>query len=289
MLKTVASRIADKLSLMRLRVGCEFAYEVVEPTPTIWQVRCRLDGEHQMVSERWTSTPLVPSRAYVDDYGNLCDRLVLPAGATTITYSALVDVPDRPDDVDKEANQVPVEVLPEDALVYLLASRFVLSDLLLDRAWELFGHARPGWERVQAVCDWTHQNLRYQIGSSTPLTTSSDVLDQGMGVCRDFTQVGMAFCRALNVPARYVSGYIPDIGVDPPDLPMDFCSWFEAYLDGRWWTFDPRNNVPRVGRVVVGRGRDAADVAMVTTYGPCDLRSMVVWADEAGAVEAADA
>jgi transglutaminase-like putative cysteine protease len=268
------------LHAMRLRVGCQFTYEVVEPTPTIWQVRCRLDGEHEMVSEEWSATPLVPSRSYVDSYGNLCDRLVLPPGETTIRYDALVDVPDRPDDVDQAAGQVPVEVLPEHTLVYLLASRFVLSDLLLDRAWELFGHYRPGWERVQAVCDWTHQSLTYAMGSTTPLTTSSDVIAQRTGVCRDFTHVGMAFCRALNVPVRYVSGYIPDIAVARPDLPMDFCSWFEAYLDGRWWTFDPRNNVPRVGRVVVGRGRDAADVAMVTTYGPCDLRAMAVWAAE---------
>jgi transglutaminase-like putative cysteine protease len=273
-----------KLTAVRLRVGCEFVYEVAEATPTIWQVRCRLDGEHQMLSETWGSDPLVPARAYVDSYGNLCDRLVLQPGVTQVRYDALVDVAARYDDADKGAGQVPVEVLPESSLVYLLASRFVLSDILFDRAWELFADTRPGWERVQAVCDWTHENLSYQMGSSTPLTTSSDVLDQGMGVCRDFTHVGMALCRALNVPARYVSGYLPDIGVKSPDLPMDFCSWFEAYLDGRWWTFDPRNNTPRVGRVVIGRGRDAADVAMVTTYGPCELRSMVVWADESDPV-----
>jgi transglutaminase-like putative cysteine protease len=277
----MVSRMHDSLEILRLRVGCEFVYDVAESTPTIWQVRCRLDGEHQMVSEAWGSDPLVPARAYVDSYRNLCDRLVLPPGVTTIRYDALVDVSGRFDEADKTAGQVPVEVLPEDTLIYLLASRFVLSDLVLDRAWELFGHLRPGWERVQAVCDWTHENLRYEMGSSTPLTTSNDVIAQGAGVCRDFTHVGMAFCRALNVPARYVSGYLPDIGIAPPGLPMDFCSWFEAYLDGRWWTFDPRNNVPRMGRVVIGRGRDAADVAMVTTYGPCDLRSMVVWAEEA--------
>jgi transglutaminase-like putative cysteine protease len=150
----------------------------------------------------------------------------------------------------------------------------------MDTAWEMFGGTRPGWERVQAVCDWTHENIRYAMGSSTGVTSALDAFEARTGVCRDFTHVGITFCRALSIPARYVSAYLPDIGVPPPDLPMDFCSWFEAFLDGRWWTFDPRNNTPRMGRVVIGYGRDAVDVAMATTYGSATLKTMEVWADE---------
>jgi transglutaminase-like putative cysteine protease len=276
---TWASRKRGRLPALRIRVGCEFHYESVGPTPSIWQVRPRLDSHH-VVKSHWASSPFLPIRSYVDGFGNLCDRMVLVEGPNTVRFDALVDVPPRFDDVDKSATQVPLEDLPNETLAYLLATRFCLSDVLIDRAWELFGHARPGWERVQAVCDWIHENIRYAAGSSTRLTTSADILASGCGVCRDYTHVGIAFCRALNVPARYVSGYIADVAVPPPVDPMDFCSWFEAYLDGRWWTFDPRNNVPRLGRVVIGRGRDAADVAMVTTYGGPELRTMEVWADE---------
>jgi transglutaminase-like putative cysteine protease len=265
---------------MRIRVGCQFDHEASAATPSIWQVRPRLDGPHQVVASSWTRSPFVPSRSYVDGFGNVCDRLTLPEGRSRVRYDALVEVPATFDEADKGAAQVPVDDLPDDVLVFLLASRFCLSDEEVDRAWELFGGTRAGWERVQAVSDWTHENIRYAVGSSTALTTSADVLQCATGVCRDYTHVGVTFCRALNIPARYVAGYLPDIAVPPPDLAMDFCSWFEAFLDGRWWTFDPRNNVPRTGRVVIGRGRDAVDVAMVTTYGELRLEAMTVWADE---------
>ena len=267
---------------MLVRVGCEFTYGSTGPTPSVWQIRPRPDGPHQVMASSWACEPNLPIRSYVDAYGNLCDRMVLVEGGNVVRFDAQVEVPARFDEADKGASQVPVEDLPHDVLIYLLSSRFCLSDLVGDRAWELFGHTRPGWERVQAVCDWTHENVRFQMGSSTPLTTSADVLESGCGVCRDYAHVAISFCRALNVPARYVSGYLPDIAVPPPDTPMDFCGWLEAYLDGRWWTFDPRNNVPRMGRVVIGRGRDAADVAMVTTYGAPVLETLEVWAEECG-------
>jgi transglutaminase-like putative cysteine protease len=265
---------------LRIRVGCQFDYEATAPTPAIWQVRPRLDGPHTVVASTWGSSPFVPSHAYVDGFGNTCDRLTVPEGETSVRYDALVEVPPAFDDSDKAAAQTPVEALPDDALVFLLPSRFCLPELAFQRAWDLFGETAPGWERVQAISDWTHENIRYEMGSSTPLTTANDVLDCGTGVCRDMTHVGITLCRAMNIPARYVSGYLPDIAVPPPDYPMDFCSWLEAYLDGRWWTFDPRNNVPRMGRVVIARGRDALDAAMVTTYGTPVLRTMTVWADE---------
>ncbi len=192
------------------------------------------------------------------------------------------------DEIVPEAAQIPVEDLPDDALLYTLPSRYCLSDALSDTAWSLFGGVTPGWPRVQAICDWVHNNVRFQYGSSTPMTTAVDIYEQRVGVCRDFTQLGVTFCRAMNIPARYVFGYLPDIGVPLADSPMDFCAWFEAYLDGRWFTFDPRNNVPRIGRTVIGRGRDALDVAMVTTYGAPRLVTMTVWADEeAGASDQA--
>ena len=266
---------------VRIRVGCDFRYKSMGDTPSIWQVRPRPEGPHVLESQRWGTDPHVPFTSYIDRYGNLCDRLVLPEGQVSISYDAVVEVPDGVDENATHARQLPVESLPDDALLYLLPSRFCLSDVLLESAWDLFGATPPGWERVQAVCDWAHQNVRFDYLQTTPFTTAADVFHSRVGVCRDFAHLGLTFCRSLNIPARYVFGYLPDIGVPPPDSPMDFCAWFEAYLDGRWYTFDPRNNVPRTGRVVIGRGRDAVDVAMVTTYGAPQLEEMKVWADEA--------
>jgi transglutaminase-like putative cysteine protease len=267
---------------MRVRVGCEFDYQALGLTPTIWQVRPRANRAQRLVSETWSTSPSMPSTSYHDVYGNICDRLVLRPGRTLLRYDAQFEVPGVFDDTDKEARQVPVEELPDEAMVFLLASRFCLSDLLRDRAWDLFGGTEPGWPRVVAVCDWVHENVGFQMGSSNPFTSALDVWENRTGVCRDFAHLGVTLCRSLNIPARYVFGYLPDIGVPPAPEPMDFCAWFEAYLEDRWWTFDPRNNVPRTGRVVIGRGRDALDVAMVTTYGAPILQTMTVWADEVG-------
>ena len=261
-----------------VRIGCRFEYEVMESAPSLWQVRPRPDGDHRIVNERWE--PPAPARVYVDAYGNVCDRLTLPAGPSTLLYDATVDVPATYDEADKGAYQEPIQDLPDEAFVYLLPSRFCWPEVLHDQAWDLFGSVEPGWARVQAVSDWVHANIRYEVGASTPLTTAYDVWQSRVGVCRDLTQLMVTLCRALNLPARYVAGYLPDIGVSPIDLPMDFCSWLEVWLDGRWWTFDPRNNEPRIGRVVIARGRDALDAAMVTTWGAAEFKLMEVWADE---------
>lgn len=221
--------------------------------------------------------------AYTDLYGNICQRMVIPPGNQVLRYDALAEVSGQLDDVNPGALELPVERLPDDVLVYTLPSRFCLSDVLSDMAWQLFGNSEQGWGRVQAICDWVHGNIRFQYGSSNSLTTAADVCSQGQGVCRDFAHLAVTFCRALNIPARDVFGYLPDIGVPPPGDPMDFCAWMEVYLDGRWYTFDPRNNEPRIGRVLIGRGRDALDVAMITTYGSPRLAQMIVWADEAPA------
>jgi len=264
---------------MKVHIGCEFEWESTGPTPSVWQIRAR--PEECLLSESWVTDPLLGRAFYGDTFGNVCDRLTLPAGRITLTYDAIAEVSGDPDPVDIYAQQVPVDELPAEALIYLLPSRYCQSDVLFGDAWKLFGHTAPGWNRVQAVSNWVHENLSWVAGASDATTSACDVFAGGKGVCRDFAQLGLTFCRALNVPARYVFGYLPDIGVPPPYPEMDFCAWFEAYLGDRWWTFDPRNNTRRIGRVVIGRGRDAADVAMVTTYGSPFLHRMKVWADEA--------
>jgi transglutaminase-like putative cysteine protease len=233
-----------------------------------------------MLHEVWELTPPLALHRYADFYHNTCQRMVIPPGNQVLRYDALVEVSGQVDEVAPNAVQHPVEELPDDVLLYTLPSRFCLSDVLADMAWQLFGSLEPGWARVQAICDWVYSNIRFQYGTSNSLTTAADVCKQGVGVCRDFAHLAVTFCRALNIPTRYVFGYLPDIGVPPPDAPMDFCAWMEVYLAGRWWTFDPRNNQPRVGRVLIGRGRDALDVAMITTYGSPRLAQMTVWADE---------
>ena len=205
-----------------------------------------------------TTTRPAAGTTYVDLYGNLCRRLTIPDGRSSLSYDALVEVDGSPDPVRAGAREVAADELPADALVFTLPSRYCPSDELADTAWALFGSVDPGWSRVQAICDWVHDAIEFDYGSSTPLTTAVDVYEARAGVCRDFAHLAVTFCRAFSIPARYVFGYLPDIGVPPPDDPMDFCAWMEVLLDDRWWTFDPRNNVPRVGRVLIGRGRDAA-------------------------------
>jgi transglutaminase-like putative cysteine protease len=280
--------VLEEVAWMRVRVGSEFRLRAATAVPTVWQVRPRLDGEPALVEEVWTAaagdgTPVAGVRSYVDRYDNRCDRLLIPAGETTVVYDALVDVPERLDAWAPHAVVPAVDELPDDTLVYLLPSRFCPVDELADEAWSTFGHLPRTWELVAGVCSWVHGHLDFAYGSSTPSTTARDVLHSGTGVCRDFAHLAVTFLRALNVPARYVFGYLPDIGVPPPDSPMDFCAWLEAYLDGTWYTFDPRNDARRTGRVVIGRGRDAVDVAMLTSYGSVELLGMTVWADPAAA------
>lgn len=265
-----------------LHVGCEFDYNVAMDTHAVFIVAPSQDLGATVLDESWTVSPTVQRRGYLDVYGNRCERLTLPAGDCVVRFDATVVVPDGTEAVDPTAQEVPVEALPDDTLIYTLASRFVLPDLLGDEAWRLFGSMPPGYPRVQAICDFVNGHLRFSYGTSTPTTTAADVYDAGVGVCRDFTQLAISFCRALNIPARYVFGYLPDIEVtyDGPTPPMDFAAWMEVYLDDSWWTFDPRNNRTRVGRVLIGRGRDAGDVAMVTTYGGPALRRMDVIAEE---------
>lgn len=263
-----------------IRVGCDFTYLAEIDTPVIFQVQPRASASLTIGQERWLSEPNMAIRAYTDVYGNPCTRAVLPAGRSSFGYSAVATVPDATEDADEQAPECAPADLPDDTLIYTLPSRYCLPDLLGDEAWSRFGGMSPGYGRVQAICSHVHHHLEFQYGSSSALSTAADVNASGRGVCRDFTHLAISFCRALSIPARYIFGYLPDMDVAPDPAPMDFAAWMEVWLGDRWWTFDPRNNARRNGRIVIGRGRDASDVAMATTFGGPLLEMMVVQAEE---------
>ena len=264
----------------RLRIGCEFVYRAEIPTPTVFQVQPLAAPDVSVADEEWSFEPELDVRRYTDLYGNPCLRTVLPSGSSVLRYAAHATVPDAVDDGDPDAGEVPVADLPDDVLLFTLPSRYCLPDMLGNEAWKQFADVPPGYSRVQAICDYVHEHLTFQYGSSTATSTALDVYTSGYGVCRDFTHLAISFCRALNIPARYAFGYLPDMDVPPDPAPMDFAAWMEVWIDDRWWTFDPRNNQRRKGRVVIGRGRDASDVAMATTFGGPTLESMTVVAEE---------
>jgi transglutaminase-like putative cysteine protease len=265
---------------VQLRVGCTFGLEATQPTTTIMQVAPRPQPGVSIRSERWDTS--ASHHTYVDHYGNRCERFELGLGPTEVAYEAHLLLSEPADAIEAHAPETPVGSLPDDVISFVMPSRFCLPDELGAEAWERFGNLAPGWGRVQAIVDYVHGHLQWVPGSSNPWTTAADANRAGQGVCRDFAHLAITFCRALNIPARYVFGYIPDIDVPPPAEPMDFAAWFEAYLDGAWHTFDARNNRARIGRVVVGRGRDAVDVALITSFGPLTLTGFEVRADHAG-------
>jgi transglutaminase-like putative cysteine protease len=266
---------------MKLRVGYELDYEFPQPTPVILV----LSVHHSRVSDlqapdHVVTSPSVQTSGYRDGFGNWCNRLVAPAGAMRIRSDSHVLDSGLPDPTVPEATQISVENLPEETLVFLLASRFCDCDQMLDLAWTHFGNGATGWARVQAICDFVHHHIAFGYAHARVTRTASEAYRERQGVCRDYAHLAIAFCRALNIPARYCTGYLGDAGTPPPYPPGDFAAWFEAYLGGQWHTFDPRNNVPRIGRVLIARGRDAADVAIATTFGPNTLKSFRVWTDE---------
>jgi transglutaminase-like putative cysteine protease len=266
----------------RLSIGCMFTYVAEIPTPAVFMVRPAISRALSTEGDRWLSDPPALVHGYTDIYGNECARTVLPAGRSQFGFSAVADVPDATEDADPEAPEIPAGQLPDEALLYTLPSRYCLPDLLATEAWARFGGLAPGYRRVQAICDHVHGHLTFQYGSSTATSTAVDVNNSRYGVCRDFTHLAISFCRALNIPARYTFGYLPDMDVSVEPAPMDFAAWMEVWLGDRWWTFDPRNNARRKGRVVIGRGRDATDVAVATTFGGPLLESMTVQAEELG-------
>lgn len=263
-----------------MRVSCEFVQRTAADTPIVMQIRPLREPPIVLVEEDWTTSPQVPTHAYSDLYGNPCLRLTLHAGLSTFSYSAIAEVPDAYEPVDESAPQLPADQLPDEVLIYTLPSRFCLPEMVTNEAIDRFAGLPADYRRVQLILDHVWQHVKFQYGSSTSLTTAHDVNMSGLGVCRDFAHLAISFCRALDIPARYVFGYLPEIDMDPVANPMDFAAWIEVWLGDRWWTFDPRNNEQRKGRILIGRGRDASDVAMVTAFGMPILESMNVDARE---------
>jgi transglutaminase-like putative cysteine protease len=268
------------MDMRRVRVGCEFVHVAAVGTPAVLQVEPRGSAPVTVVRREWSAEPGMRIRHYTDLYENPCSRVMLPAGRSALRFGAVVLVPDAAEDAGWRAPELPPDELPDEVLIYTLPSRYCLPDMLGDEAWSRFGALPGGYSRVQAICDYVNSHLTFQYGRSGPQTTAADVNASGFGVCRDFTHLAISFCRALNIPARYVFGYLPDMDVPPDPAPMDFAAWMEVWLAGRWWTFDPRNNRRRKGRILIGCGRDASDVAMVTTFGAPVLESMTVYAQE---------
>jgi transglutaminase-like putative cysteine protease len=255
---------------MHLDAGCRITFDVLEPTPLVLMLRPQ-SGATQWISElRWTLTPLVPLLEYVDSFGNLCQRVVAPTGEFVIDTGVGVEAADEIDSAPG-APFAPVETLPDVVLQYLLPSRYCQSDVLIGRAGEIVGSAAPGYDQVEAIRHWIHENLEYRYGVSDASTSALDTLERGAGVCRDFTHLGMSLCRGLNIPARMVVGYLHQLE------PMDMHAWFEAFVGDRWYTFDATQAEARGGRIIIAYGRDAADVALVTQFGPAEMTGMEVW------------
>ena len=259
---------------MQIRVGFEMVYECPDPTPMIFNVNVHYTRVSDLVGrDDVLIEPRVPMAAYRDSFGNWCTRIVAPRGRTRVRTDALVNDAGDPDVIAPQAHQHAVQDLPDDTLLFLLGSRYCETDRLSETAWSLFGHAPMGWGRVQAICDYVHRHIVFGYEHARMTRTALEAFHDRTGVCRDYAHLAVAFCRCMNIPARYCTGYLGDIGVPPPHGTMDFAAWFEVFLGGRWYTFDARNNVPRIGRVLIGRGRDATDVPLSTTFGPNHLKS----------------
>lgn len=258
---------------LALTVGCTLGLETPQAVTAVLQV-APSGSRVQVNAEHWQTS--ADHHGYVDRFDNRCERITIPAGSSRILYDAEVLLDSPVDPIATGTPETPIMELPDEQIGYLMPSRFCLPDELGHEAWQRFGNIEPGWGRVQAIVDFVHNHLDWVPGSSNPWTTAADAFRAGQGVCRDFAHLAITFCRALNIPARYVAGYIPEIDVPPPAEPMDFAAWFEVYLDGAWHTFDARNNRRRVGRVVVGRGRDAVDLAVLTSFGPVNLTEFEV-------------
>lgn len=270
---------------MLIRYGYEITLNFQQPAALVCLLSVHEDRAADIrVPETTFTAPDVPTSTYRDLFGNRCRRLVAPAGDLTIWGDATIEDDGKPDKVLPAAQEVPVPELPDDCLAYLMGSRYCETDRLSQSAWDMFGAVTPGWSRVQAICEFVHDHIRFDYMQARSTRTAFEVFHERVGVCRDFAHLAITLCRCLNIPARYINGHLGDIGVPVVD-PMDFSAWIEVFLDDGWHTFDPRNNTPRVGRIVVARGRDAADVPLINSFGPHVLESFRVWTYEVPALQ----
>ncbi len=266
---------------LQLRVGFEMEYHCPQPTPMILALNVHYSRAGDLLyPDRLVTAPEVPVEAYRDLFGNWCSRLVAPQGRFVLRADAQLRDSGASDAVNWGAVQTPVEQLPQDTLVFLLGSRYCETDQLSAIAWSHFGHGPTGWARVQAICDFVHNHIEFGYRHARRTRTAWEAYNERTGVCRDYAHLAIAFCRCMNIPARYCTGYLGDIRIPAVPGPMDFAGWMEVWLGDRWYTFDARNNTPRIGRVLMARGRDACDVALVSTFGPNTLQRFTVWADE---------
>ncbi|TBW36428.1 transglutaminase family protein [Siculibacillus lacustris] len=266
---------------MLIRYGYEMTFACPEPTPMI----CQLDVHPSLAiavrkESPFTSNPPIASSIYADVFGNRCRRFVAPAGRLTISCGGVIEDSGRPDPITPDAWEHAVADLPDESLMYLVGSRYCETDKLSQIAWDLFGQVAPGWSRVQAICNFVNAQITFGYAHARSTRTAFEAYHERIGVCRDYAHLAIAFCRCMNIPARYVNGYLGDIGVPRDVNPGDFSAWCEVYLGGRWHTFDPRNNKPRIGRILIARGRDAADIPLVNSFGQHVLENFRVWTDE---------
>jgi transglutaminase-like putative cysteine protease len=266
---------------MRIHIGCELGFEFPRSTPMILTLNVHFSRVSDLELPDYLITePSVSIQGYRDSFGNWCSRLVAPAGRLTIGADAIVRDSGMPDPIHLKALQHQVQDLPADVVLFLLGSRYCETDRLSDEAWRLFGPTPLGWPRVQAICDFVNDHITFGYEHARVTKTAFEAFTERKGVCRDYAHLAITFCRCLNIPARYCTGYLTDVGLPPPYPPNDFAAWIEVYLGGRWHTFDPRNNAPRIGRILIAQGRDAADVPLTHVFGPNTLSGFRVWAEE---------
>jgi transglutaminase-like putative cysteine protease len=266
---------------VRIEAGYDIAFNCHQQVPMVLMLSVHPSRQNDLLTEhRIKFSPSVASRDYVDVFGNLCTRLVAPPGMLKIHNRFIIADSGLPDGREPEAKQFEIDLLPDEAIVYLIGSRYCDTQKMSDLAWSLFGHIQGGWQRVQAVCDYVHERLEFGYHHARCDRTAAEAHEERSGVCRDFAHLAVTLCRCMNIPARYCTGYLGDIGVPRDPAPMDFSAWFEVFLGGRWYTFDARHNHTRIGRIVIGRGRDAADVAISTAFGPAELARFSVITEE---------
>jgi transglutaminase-like putative cysteine protease len=273
---------------MKIRFGYELVYSSPQVTPMVLLLRAApKPTQRLLVTDFMHTNPVVPLSTYRDAAGNLCTRLQAPAGSIHISADGLLEDSGIAEPAHWAGSETPICALPPEALMYMLPSRYCESDLLAPEALRLFGHLQPGWSRVQAICDFVNRHVTFGYQYARHTKTALETYRECQGVCRDLAHLAIAFCRAMSIPARYATGYLGDIGVPAVDAPMDFAGCMEVFLDGAWHTFDPRNNARRIGRLMIARGRDAADVAISTAFGPASLQVFRVWTDEISEADAA--